>query len=163
MHLKHTTNFKNAGNIQSSNVVECECELHHIPVMLSIMFIYSFVQLHRVKPFKIWEWWLSMLSTPSRLLLFHSPTSFPFLHLFCPFLLFPLPCLFLPLSSFTKLSVGLQVDFLWPPYVIGQAIIFCPVVSFFIFYLSFFSTPNLSGRMLDVYHTLTHGVALVRI
>jgi len=32
-------------------------------------------------------------------------------------------------------------------------------------YLSifFFSLPNLSGRRLDVYHTLTHGVALVRI
>ena len=29
--------------------------------------------------------------------------------------------------------------------------------------LSFFSSPNLSGRRLDVYHTLTHGVALVRI
>jgi len=26
-----------------------------------------------------------------------------------------------------------------------------------------FSSPNLSGRRLDVYHTLTHGVALVRI
>ena len=32
-----------------------------------------------------------------------------------------------------------------------------------IFYLSFFSSPNLSGRRLDVYHTSTHGVALVRI
>jgi len=30
-----------------------------------------------------------------------------------------------------------------------------------IFYL--FSSPNLSGRRLDVYHTSTHGVALVRI
>ena len=30
------------------------------------------------------------------------------------------------------------------------------------FYL-FFSSPNLSGRELDVYHTCTHGVALVRI
>jgi len=32
-----------------------------------------------------------------------------------------------------------------------------------VFYLSifFFSSPNLSGRRLDVYHTLTHGVALV--
>jgi len=30
------------------------------------------------------------------------------------------------------------------------------------FYL-FFSSPNLSGRGLDVYHTLAHGVALVRI
>jgi len=30
-------------------------------------------------------------------------------------------------------------------------------------YLSFllFSSPNLSGRRLDVYHTSTHGVALV--
>jgi len=28
---------------------------------------------------------------------------------------------------------------------------------------SFFSSPNLSGRGLDVCHTLAHGVALVRI
>ena len=34
------------------------------------------------------------------------------------------------------------------------------MVSFF--FLSF-SSPNLSGRRLDVYHTSTHGVALVRI
>ena len=27
----------------------------------------------------------------------------------------------------------------------------------------FFSSPNLSGQRLDVYHTCTHGVALVRI
>jgi len=27
----------------------------------------------------------------------------------------------------------------------------------------FYSSPNLSGRRLDVYHTSTHGVALVRI
>jgi len=60
---------------------------------------------------------------------------------------------------------------LWPPYGIWQAIIFltcdlyilygCPML-----YLSFFSSPNLSGRRLDVYHTSTHGVpgvALVRI
>ena len=37
-----------------------------------------------------------------------------------------------------------------------------------IFYLSiylsfFFSSPNLSGHRSDVYHTSTHGVALVRI
>jgi len=32
-----------------------------------------------------------------------------------------------------------------------------------IFYLLFFSSPNLSGRRLNVYHTSTHGVALVRI
>jgi len=40
---------------------------------------------------------------------------------------------------------------------------FCPVVSIFIFSSFFFSSPNLSGRRLDVYHTSTHGVALVRI
>jgi len=36
----------------------------------------------------------------------------------------------------------------------------------FILFLSssfFFSSPNLSGRRLDVYHTLAHGVTLVRI
>jgi len=33
-----------------------------------------------------------------------------------------------------------------------------------IYLLSFFySSPNLSGRRLDVYHTFTHGVALVRM
>jgi len=42
-----------------------------------------------------------------------------------------------------------------------RALYFCPVVSF---YLSFvFSSPNHSGRRLDVYHTPTHDVALVRI
>ena len=35
---------------------------------------------------------------------------------------------------------------------------------FMLFLLSsFFSSPNLSGRRLDVYHTLAHGVALVQI
>jgi len=33
---------------------------------------------------------------------------------------------------------------------------------FLSFYL-FYSTPNLSGRRLDVYHTTTHDVVLVRI
>jgi len=58
--------------------------------------------------------------------------------------------------------LGLQPNcYLWPPYVIGQAI--------YIFMLSFvlcsffLSSPNLSRRRLDVYHTSTHGVALVRI
>jgi len=40
------------------------------------------------------------------------------------------------------------------------------VLSFFLFFLSsffFFCSPNHSGRRLDVYHTLEHGVALVRI
>ena len=54
---------------------------------------------------------------------------------------------------------------LWPPYGIGQAIIFLPsgfyLLSFF--FLSSFSSPTLSGRRLDVYHTSAHDVALVRI
>ena len=37
-------------------------------------------------------------------------------------------------------------------------------LSIYLSFLSvFFSSPNLSGRRLDVYHTSTHGVALVRI
>jgi len=50
---------------------------------------------------------------------------------------------------------------LWSPCGVGQTIIFLPCG----FYLSsfFFSSPNLSGRRLDVYHTSTHDVALVRI
>jgi len=50
----------------------------------------------------------------------------------------------------------IRCRFLWPPYVIGQAIIFLRC-GFFLssIYLSFFySSPNLSGRRLDVYHTL---------
>jgi len=71
------------------------------------------------------------------------------------------PCLLwprLPISATAEL-------FLWPPYVIGGPLYFCPVVSFFFFFylLSFFSSPNLSGCRLDVCHTSTHGVALVRI
>jgi len=67
------------------------------------------------------------------------------------------------------LSVGLhlcEINYilLWPLYVIGQAIIFLPC-GFFLLLSSFsiFSSPNLSGRRLDVYHTSKHGVALVRI
>jgi len=51
---------------------------------------------------------------------------------------------------------------LWSPYVIGQTIIFLPC-DFYLLSSSFFSSPNLGGRRLDVYHTSTHGVALVRI
>ena len=55
--------------------------------------------------------------------------------------------------------------FLWSPYVIGQTIILLPCDFFLLLLLlSFFvSSPNLSGRRLDVYHTSTHGVALVQI
>jgi len=55
---------------------------------------------------------------------------------------------------------------LWSPYVIGQwqTIIFSSCRLFF-FFLSFFffSSPNLSRRRVDVCHTCTHNVALVRI
>ena len=58
---------------------------------------------------------------------------------------------------------------LWPPYVIG-GIVFLPCIFFYLsvclsvcLSICFFSSPNLSGRRLDIYHTLTHGVALVRI
>ena len=40
---------------------------------------------------------------------------------------------------------------------------FGAVVCSSFFLSSFFSSPNLSGRRLDVYHTLAHDVALVRI
>jgi len=40
---------------------------------------------------------------------------------------------------------------------------FHPVVSSFFFFLLLFSSPILSRRRLDVYHTCTHDVALVRI
>ena len=43
----------------------------------------------------------------------------------------------------------------------GRPLYFCPVVSSSSFF--FFPTPNLSRRRLDVCHTSTHGVALVRI
>ena len=52
--------------------------------------------------------------------------------------------------------------YLWPPYGIGQAIIFSSC-GFFLSSLFFFSSPNLSGRRADVYHTSTRGVAFVRI
>jgi len=42
------------------------------------------------------------------------------------------------------------LSFVWPPYVIGQAIIFLPYGFFLLLLL--FSSPNLSGRRLDVYH-----------
>jgi len=64
-------------------------------------------------------------------------------------------------ANITTLST-VSLRLLWPPYGIGQATVFCPVVSSF-FYLSFrylFSSPNLNRRRLDVYHTSSHGVAV---
>jgi len=52
----------------------------------------------------------------------------------------------------------------WPPYGIRQAIIFSSA-GFFFLSSSFclFSSHILNRRRLDVYHTSTHDVALVRI
>jgi len=52
---------------------------------------------------------------------------------------------------------------LWSPCGIGQTIIFsyCGLFFFYLLSSSFFSSPNLSRRRLDVCHTSTHGVALV--
>ena len=55
-----------------------------------------------------------------------------------------------------------HISSLWSPYVIERPYIFSSCF-FLLLLLSFFSSPNLSGRRLDVYHTSTHGVALVRI
>jgi len=49
---------------------------------------------------------------------------------------------------------------LWPPYVIGQAIIFLPYDFYLLSPSSFF--PRLISAAAD-YHTSTHGVAFVRI
>jgi len=51
----------------------------------------------------------------------------------------------------------LHAAWLWPPYGIGQAIIFS---SCGFYLLSYFSSPYLNGRILDVYHTSTHGLSL---
>jgi len=48
-------------------------------------------------------------------------------------------------------------------YVIGQTIIFLPCFCTLSSIYLFYSSPNLSGRRLDVYHTSTHRVALERI
>ena len=45
----------------------------------------------------------------------------------------------------------------------GRPLYFHAVVSIFYLSIYLFSSPNFSGRRLDVYHASTHGVALVRI
>jgi len=52
------------------------------------------------------------------------------------------------------------MSFLWPLYAIGQAIIFLSCGFFHLLSsIFFYSSPNLRGRRLDVYHTSTHCVA----
>jgi len=75
------------------------------------------------------------------------------------FLMFAEPRdLFGNLDELCYVSPPRIIRLLWSPYGIGQTIIFSSCSLFF-----FFSSPNLSRRRLDVYHTSTHGVALVRI
>jgi len=69
------------------------------------------------------------------------------------------------LSSHTTLSGSLS----WSVHLCILRIIMVALCNgadhniFMLFLFSFFSSPNLSGRTLDVYHTLPHGVVLVRI
>ena len=79
-------------------------------------------------------------------------------------------------SYSTALSRGVvSVILLWPLCVADADIIFMAAPSnraghyifalwfFLSFFFFFFSSSNLSRPRLDVYHTSTHGVALVRI
>ena len=57
-------------------------------------------------------------------------------------------------------TLNLRVtELLWPPCVADADIIFLPR-GFYLLFIFFYSSPNLSGRRLDVYHTSTHDVAL---
>jgi len=58
-------------------------------------------------------------------------------------------------------SITLQLS--WPPCVADADIIFLSSGFFFYILSIFFSSYNLSGHRLDVYHTSTHGVALAWI
>ena len=61
-----------------------------------------------------------------------------------------------------RLYVHLAIEILSLIMVARRPLYFHPVVcSSFCFF--FFSSPNLSRRRVDVRHTCTHGVALVRI
>jgi len=62
-----------------------------------------------------------------------------------------------------NISLILSKHFIYGlPYVIGQTI-YIFILSFVLSFFFFFSSPNLSHRRVDLHHTCTHGVALVRI
>ena len=81
------------------------------------------------------------------------------------------PCVYctaVRLCSFVFHSIIVHMHYLSALFMAAlwnrQAIIFLPCGYYLSIFLSiFFSSPNLSGRRLYVYHTSTHGVALVRI
>jgi len=60
------------------------------------------------------------------------------------------------------IAITITVYLLWPPCVADADIIFLPC-GFFYLLLSFFSSPNLSRRRLDVCHTCTHVVSDIAI
>jgi len=66
-------------------------------------------------------------------------------------------------SCYLSMTMRFALPIFMAAYVIRQAIIFLPCGLFLSSSSSLFSSPNLSGRRLDVYHTSTHGVALVQI
>ena len=72
-------------------------------------------------------------------------------------------CVIIFYKYLVALVYVIQQHNLWSPYVIGRPYIFSCCGLFVLLSSSFFSSPNLSRRRLDVYHTSTHGVALVRI
>jgi len=75
-----------------------------------------------------------------------------------------LPLFHATLTSKKNIAVGISMVAeanYGHPMEQGRPLYFCPVVSSSS--SSSFSSPNLSRRRLDVCHTSTHGVALVRI
>ena len=69
----------------------------------------------------------------------------------------------LSVAHFLLSRIFLGCSFLWPPYVIARAGHYIFALWFFLLSFYLFSSPNLSSRRLDVYHTCPHCVVLVRI
>ena len=72
----------------------------------------------------------------------------------------PIP-ITLSIGFYNSLHYRASRDYYSRPALQMRTLHFCPVVSSSFFFL--FSSPDFSGRRVDVYHTSTHGVALVRI
>jgi len=68
-----------------------------------------------------------------------------------------------PIFGWAAITFGIGPhSSLWSPYGIGQTV-YIFMLWFVLSFFLFFSSPNLSRRRLDVCHTSTHGVALMRI
>jgi len=66
-------------------------------------------------------------------------------------------------TSYLFCTIYVCFVFLLPPCVVDADIILLPCDFFLLSFCLFFSSPNLSRRRLDVYHSSTHGVALEQI